>query len=122
MITSWKTGYLFDFSLRPLSLNNASGYIDKLNLTNSSPTTRLGLYTLRLEGIEKDGNAIFSLSKFRKKIDSTLAVEGTTATLNFENGDPGVEFKLVKAFGEKFGGEMRGSKFMLRKELSIIES
>jgi len=36
-------------------MNNASGYIDKLNLTNSNPTTRLGAYTIRLEGIDTGG-------------------------------------------------------------------
>jgi hypothetical protein len=98
------TGYFDNFYLRPISMKNPSGYIDKLNINSTNPTTRLGAYTLRLEGIEKDGNAMFSLSKFGKKVDTTLAVEGTTATLNFENGDSGVEFKLVKAFSGGSGG------------------
>jgi hypothetical protein len=93
-----------NFYLRPIEMKNASGYIDKLDINSTNPTTRLGLYTLRLEGVEKDGNAMFSLSKFGKKVDTTLAVEGTTATLNFENGDAGVEFKLVKAFSGGSGG------------------
>lgn len=78
-------------------MKNASGYIDELNLTSASPTTRLGAYTLRLEDIES-GSALFSLSKFGKTIDSTIASEGSRTALKFENGEDGVEFKIVKAF------------------------
>ncbi|MDP2846446.1 MAG: hypothetical protein Q8N79_10315, partial [Candidatus Methanoperedens sp.] len=78
-------------------MKNASGYIDKLNLTSANPTTRLGAYTLRLEDIES-GSAFFSLSKFGRVVDTTIASEGARTAMKFENGEEGVEFKLTRAF------------------------
>jgi hypothetical protein len=45
-------------------MKNASYYLDKLTLTSTNPTARLGHYTLRFEGIESGGDAKFSLSKY----------------------------------------------------------
>ena len=98
------TGYFDNFSLRPISMNNASGYLDKITLTSTNPTNRLGHYTLRFEGIEGGGDARFSLSKYGKKVDTVLAQAGSTVSLNFENGDTGVEFKLVDAMNDGKGG------------------
>lgn len=36
-------------------MKNASGYINELNLTSDNPSTRIGAYTLRLEGIDTGG-------------------------------------------------------------------
>ncbi len=96
------TGYFRNFGIRPIDMKNASGYVNELNLTSTNPTTRIGSYTLRLEGIES-GTASFSLSKFGKVVDTTLASEGGMAGLKFENGDEGVNFKLVKAFNGSTG-------------------
>lgn len=98
------TIYVDNFSLRPISMNNASGYIDKLNLTSTNPTTHLGHYTLRFEGIQSGGDAKFSLSKYGKKVDTALAEAGSIVSLNNENGDKGVEFKLADAMNDDKGG------------------
>ncbi|MCE8429739.1 MAG: hypothetical protein J5U19_15310 [Candidatus Methanoperedens sp.] len=54
-------------------MNNASGYIDNLNLV-SNGTARLGHCILRFEGIESGGDARFSLSKYAVAFDSALNV------------------------------------------------
>ena len=91
------TAYIDNFYLRPISMKNASGYIDKINLTSTSPSTRLGAYTLRLEDTQT-GTAFLSLSKFGKVIDTVAASENTTTGMNYENGEEGVNFKVVTAF------------------------
>ncbi|MBI9073654.1 MAG: hypothetical protein JEY94_18800 [Melioribacteraceae bacterium] len=92
------TGYFDNFDLHPITMNNASGYINEINLTSTNPTTRIGsIYTLRLDDIANE-NAMFSLSKFGKTIDSNVASEGEIVSLNFENGDEGVNFKVAKVF------------------------
>lgn len=92
------TGYFDNFYLRPITMENASGYINELNLTVANPSTRIGsIYTLRLEGIE-NGNALFSLNKFGTTVDTVVGSEGDTVSLNFENGKEAVNFKLVKLF------------------------
>jgi hypothetical protein len=77
---------------------NQHGYY--LSRPIPSITYRLGHYTLRFEGIEGGGDARFSISKYEKKVDTVLAQAGSTVSLNFENGDKGVEFKLVDAIDD----------------------
>jgi len=92
------TGYFDNFYLRPITMENASGYINELNLTSTNPTTRIGsIYTLHLDDIANE-NAMFSLSKFGKTVDSNVASEGDTVSLNFENGDEAVNFKVTQVF------------------------
>lgn len=90
-------GYFDNFYLRPISMKNASGYIDKINFTSTNPTTRLGAYTLRLEDTQS-GTAFLSLSKFGKVIDTVAVAEGVTTGMNYENGEEGLNFKVVTAF------------------------
>ena len=90
------TGYFDNFYLRPITMKNASEYINELNLTSTNPTTRIGsIYTLHLNGVSNN-NAHFSLSKFGKTIDNTTASKGDTVSLNFENGNEGVNFKIIQ--------------------------
>lgn len=98
------TGYFDNFSLRPISMKNASGYIDKFNLSSANPTIRLGHYTLRFEGIEIGGDARFILSKYGNTVDTAYVRAGSTVTMNFENGDKGVEFKLRGAVNDSKNG------------------
>jgi hypothetical protein len=92
------TGYFDNFYLRPITMENASDYINELNLTSTYPTTRIGsIYTLRLDGIS-DGEALFCLSKSGKLIDSSIASEGSTVSLNFDNGKEGLNFKVTQLF------------------------
>lgn len=92
------TGYFDNFHLRPISMENASHYINELNLTASNPSTRIGsIYTLRLEGIE-NGNALFSLNKFGTSVDTAVGSEGDTISLDFEKGEEAVNFKLSRLF------------------------
>lgn len=92
------TGYFDNFYLRPINMENASGYINELNLTSANPTTRIGsIYTLRLDDTINE-KAMFSLSKFGKTVDSDIASEGDTVSLNFENGDEAVNFKVTQVF------------------------
>ncbi|WP_198003750.1 hypothetical protein [Methanococcoides burtonii] len=92
------TGYFDNFYLRPILMENASGYINELNLTSTNPTTRIGsIYTLHLDDITNE-NVMFSLSKFGKTLDSNVASEGDTVSLNFENGDEAVNFKVTQVF------------------------
>ena len=113
------TGYFDNFYLRPISMNNASGYVNELNLTSANPTTRLGAYTLRLEDIESS-SAMFSLSKFGKTVDSTIASEGDTASLNFENGEEGVEFKVTKAFNGSSSGRVELEDVIYASSESLV--
>jgi hypothetical protein len=88
-----------NFYLRPIAFENASSYINELNLTVANPSTRIGsIYTLRLEGIENE-KAMFSLNKFGTSVDTAVGSEGNTISLDFENGKEAVNFKLVKLFG-----------------------
>jgi len=90
------TGYFDNFYLRPITMKNASEYINELNLTSTNPTTRIGsIYTLHLDEVSNN-NAHFSLSKFGKTIDNTTASKGDTVSLNFENGNEGVNFKITQ--------------------------
>jgi len=74
------TGFFDNFRLRPVTLENASGYIDELNLTSSNPITRLGLYSLGLEGVSSEG-AVFTLSKFGRVVDRVIVSEGGVVCL-----------------------------------------
>ncbi|MBU3967317.1 MAG: hypothetical protein KKG76_08095 [Euryarchaeota archaeon] len=49
---------------------------------------------------------MFSLSKFGKTVDTMLAQEGATAAMKYENGDEGLEFRMVKAFNGSTGGRV----------------
>jgi len=92
------TGYFDNFYLRPITMENASNYINELNLTSANPTTRIGsIYTLGLEDTA-NGNAFFSLSKFGKSVDTAVGSEGDTVSLSFENGDEAVNFKVTQVF------------------------
>jgi len=95
------TGYFDNFYLRPITMENASGFINELKLTSTNPTTRIGsIYTLRLNGMT-DGEALFGLSKSGELVDSSIASEGSTVSLNFENGKEGLNFKVTKLFDAK---------------------
>ncbi|MEL4304531.1 hypothetical protein [Methanococcoides sp. LMO-2] len=92
------TGYFDNFYLRPITMENASGYLNELNLTSTKPSTRIGsIYTLQLEDTA-NGKAFFSLSKFGKTIDTSVGSEGETVSLYFENGDEAVNFKINEVF------------------------
>jgi hypothetical protein len=92
------TGYFDNFYLHPITMENASGYINELNLTSAKPSTTIGsIYTLRLEDTT-NGKAFFSLSKFGKTTDTSVGSEGDTISLNFENGDEAVNFKITQVF------------------------
>ena len=92
------TGYFDNFYLRPITMENASDFINELNLDSTNPTTRIGsIYTLRLDGVS-DGEALFSLSKSGEIVDTSIASQGQTASLNFENGKEGVNFKVTRLF------------------------
>ncbi|KAF5424491.1 hypothetical protein C5S42_13045 [Candidatus Methanomarinus sp.] len=101
------TGYFDNFYLRPVILENASGYISELNLTSTNPTTYIGsIYNLHLDEVS-NSNAHFSLSKFGKKIDNTTASKGDIVSLNFENGNEGVNFKITQLSENKNNFEVR---------------
>jgi hypothetical protein len=101
------TGYFDNFYLRPITMKNASDYINELNLNPTNPTTRIGsIYTLHLNGVSNN-NAHFSLSKFGKTIDNTTASKGDTVSLNFENGNEGVNFKITQLSENKNNFEVR---------------
>ena len=90
------TGYFDNFYLRPITMNNASCFINELNLNSTNSITRIGsIYTLHLDKISNN-NAHFSLSKFGKTIDNTTASKGDIVSLNFENGNEGVKFKITQ--------------------------
>jgi len=92
------TGYFDNFYLRPITMNNASGYINELNLDSTTPTTRIGsIYTLSLDSVDNK-EALFSLDKFGKTVDSAVGSKGDTVSLNFENGDEAVNFKVTSLF------------------------
>ncbi|WP_167880921.1 CARDB domain-containing protein [Methanococcoides sp. AM1] len=92
------TSYFDNFYLRPITMENASGYINELNLTSTNPSTNIdSTYTLRLEDTA-NGKAFFSLSKFGETVDSSVGTEGETVSLYFENGDEAVNFKVNQVF------------------------
>ncbi|WP_445475517.1 hypothetical protein ACT9XH_01870 [Methanococcoides methylutens] len=92
------TGYFDNFYLRPITMENASGYINELNLNSAKPSTVIGsIYRLHLEDTT-NGKAFFSLSKFGKIIDTSVGSEGDTVSLRFENGDEAVNFKVNQVF------------------------
>jgi len=97
------TGYFDNFHLRPIEMENASGYIDDLKLNSSHPTVRLGLYSLGLVGVSSEG-AVFTLSKFGKIVDRVIVSEGEVVSMSFEDGSDGVEFRLVEAMNGSTGG------------------
>jgi hypothetical protein len=79
-------------------MKNPTGYINELNLTSTNPTTRIGsIYTLRLDDIANE-QAMFTLTKFGKTVDIATASKGDTVSLNFENGDEAVNFKVTRLF------------------------
>ncbi|KAF5427362.1 MAG: hypothetical protein C5S41_01550, partial [Candidatus Methanomarinus sp.] len=101
------TGYFDNFYLHPITMENASGFINEVNLNSTNSTTRIGsIYTLHLNGIS-NSNAHFSLSKFGKTIDNTTASKGDTVSLNFENGNEGVNFKITQLSENKNNFEVR---------------
>jgi hypothetical protein len=92
------TGYFDNFYLRPITLENASGYIHELSLTFTDSFVRIGsIYTLRLEGIE-NGNALFSLNKFGTTVNTAVGSEGDNVSIDFENGEEAVNFKVTQVF------------------------
>ena len=96
-ITS-STGYFDNFYLRPITMKNASDYINELNLDSTNPTTRIGsIYTLSLDEVS-NGDALFTLNKFGKTVDIATASQGQTVSLDFENGEEGVNFKVTRLF------------------------
>jgi hypothetical protein len=79
-------------------MENASDYINELNLNATTPSTRIGsIYTLSLDGVANN-EALFSQSKFGKTVDSTIASEGDIISLNYENGQEGLNFKVTLIF------------------------
>jgi hypothetical protein len=101
------TGYFDNFYLRPITMVNASNHINELNLTQTNPTTCIGsIYTLHLDEVS-NSNAHFSLSKFGKKIDNTTASKGDIVSLNFENGNEGVNFKITQLSENENNFEVR---------------
>lgn len=101
------TGYFDNFYLRPITMINASNHINELNLTQTNPTTCIGsIYTLHLDEVS-NSNAHFSLSKFGKTIDNTTASKGDIVSLNFENGNEGVNFKITQLSKNKNNFEVR---------------
>jgi hypothetical protein len=92
------TGYFDNFYLRPITMENASNYINELNLTSANPSTSIGsIYTLRLEDTA-NGNAFFSLNKFGEAIDTSVGSEGDMLSLSFENGEEAVTFRVTEVF------------------------
>jgi hypothetical protein len=92
------TGYFDNFYLRPITMENASNYVNELNLTVANPSTRIGsIYALHLEGVE-NGNALFSLNKFGTSVDTAVGSEGDIVSLDFENGKEAVNFRIARLF------------------------
>jgi hypothetical protein len=101
------TGYFDNFYLRPITMKNVSGFINEINLNSTNPTTRIGdIYTLHLDEVSNN-KTHFSLSKFGKKIDNTTASKGDIVSLNFENGNEGVNFKITQLSENKNNFEVR---------------
>jgi hypothetical protein len=92
------TGYFDNFYLRPIAMENATGYVNELKLTSANPTTSIGsIYTLRLEDTA-NGNAFFSFNKFGEAIDTSVGSEGDTVSLSFENGEEAANFRVTEVF------------------------
>lgn len=92
------TGFFDNFYLRPITMENASGYINELNLTSTDPSIRIGsIYTLSLDSVDNK-EALFSLSKFGKTVDIATASKDQIVSLNFENDDEAVNFRVTKIF------------------------
>jgi len=109
------TGYFDNFHLRPIVMKNASDYINELDLNATNPTTRIGsIHTLRLNGIS-DGEALFSLSKSGKIIDSSIASDGSTVSLNFDNGKEGLNFRVTRLFDSENNSAVWPEDIILRK-------
>lgn len=69
---------------------------NELNLNATNPTTRISsIYTIGLDGVDNK-EALFSLNKFDKRVDITTASQGQTVSLDFENGEEGVNFKVTQ--------------------------
>jgi hypothetical protein len=101
------TGYFDNFYLRSITMKNVSGFINEINLNSTNPTTRIGsIYTLHLDEVSNN-KTHFSLSKFGKKIDNTTASKGDIVSLNFENGNEGVNFKITQLSENKNNFEVR---------------
>jgi hypothetical protein len=101
------TGYFDNFYLRSMTMKNVSGFINEINLNSTNPTTRIGdIYTLHLDEVSNN-KTHFSLSKFGKKIDNTTASKGDIVSLNFENGNEGVNFKITQLSENKNNFEVR---------------
>jgi len=96
------TGYFDNFYLRPLTIENPTGHINKFNLSLTNPSIELtSVYSLKLDGISK-GKATISLSIYGKEINTITGSEGDIVSLCLEDGEEAVNFKILKIFDDRY--------------------